>query len=216
MATRHPPEIAAETGVHARLRQHGFWMRNTVLAPLEPREKHVVFQRNMRCEILKEPIQTGIERPPRPASVVRGCQVAGHFADPLDRFGVVVMLGAHHSNRRPDACPPARPHRRKEDHLFLRHMALQLATKSGQGLRQIFRGLLIRRMDPADFFGEVQQTGQFGAVTLVIARQDVIDQGACLGGGFGGRGGHGRAFGIEGCPMQLAFDMLIIAPKYAL
>lgn len=106
MATRPPPQIAADTGVHARLRQHGFWMHNTVLAPLEPREKHVVFQRNMRCEILKEPIQTGIERPPRPASVVRGCQVAGHFADPLDRFGVVVMLGAHHSNRRPDACPP--------------------------------------------------------------------------------------------------------------
>ena len=118
------------------------------------------------------------------------------FAGQLSQTGQVLamvdVLMAHHGNRLPDHRVATRLDHGKEHALFLGHVFTQFLVHALKVVGQTGGHLWVVAVHSLDAAGHADQFRHLGAVHLVIARDDVIDQRARL------RGDRGRIVAHQG------------------
>lgn len=112
-------------------------------------------------------------------------QVIGQRPDQGDVSGVVIMVGPHHRDGMRDAGTAPCAHGRKQDHFLLGHVTLQLLRQCCESAGQPDWRIGIVRVDPFDPVRKRYKRRELPPVRVVIARQDVVDQGAGLLRGLG-------------------------------
>ena len=157
-------------------------------------EQHVVFEVDVRHQVLAQGLQAQVERAPRVAGAAGQGDAVGQRFELGELFAVVVVLHAHHVHGRQAGVAHAALVDRKEHHLFLLHVALQLLLHVFEVVGQAQRALGAVAVHVLDAAGQADQLGQLLAVAGVVARQDVIDQ--------VGRGGFGPVHDLVGAVLQ--------------
>ena len=139
-------------------------------------EQHIVLQMNMLQQILAKFRQPTVQGTPCVAGTFRRADVVGQQAQARQRLAMLVMLHAHHLDRRTCLATHA-PLQHREQHLFLlEHVPFKFLLHALQVVGQAIGALVMAAVNLFHAPGQADQLRQLLAVAIVVAGEDMGDQ----------------------------------------